>query len=264
MKLLVGVPTHSQTVVVETAVTLLDLQTACQRKGWEMSVEFFGGAVIQEVRNLIAGSFLHRGADVLLMLDADQAVTPQVALRLIDHAGPVTGLFYPRRLFEWSRVRPEETDVARARVAANPFVGQLAAGASDGVFQIVDGFARADFVGTGVLAIRLAAFTRLQAAFPDLEGHGFRAEAGTDPGLPNWGFFNSFRNPDTGLVLGEDYAFCRRWRQAGGEIWADVVSSSQHVGRVRFEGSYLDHVRAGFAVSVDPVSADSPGSSPPP
>ena len=35
---------------------------------------------------------------------------------------------------------------------------------------------------------------------------------------------------DGGMRLSEDMAFCHRWRQCGGEIWANVNHKISHVG----------------------------------
>jgi hypothetical protein len=41
---------------------------------------------------------------------------------------------------------------------------------------------------------------------------------------------------ETGEYLSEDYAFCRRWRDLGGELWVDLQSKLTHVGPMRFAG----------------------------
>ena len=42
--------------------------------------------------------------------------------------------------------------------------------------------------------------------------------------------------PETGIYLSEDYAFCRRWRDLGGEIWLDAQGSLTHSGSCDFTG----------------------------
>ena len=43
-------------------------------------------------------------------------------------------------------------------------------------------------------------------------------------------------DPDTGIYLSEDYAFCRRWRDLGGEVWLDTQGVLVHVGPSDFQG----------------------------
>jgi hypothetical protein len=50
--------------------------------------------------------------------------------------------------------------------------------------------------------------------------------------------------PETGQYLSEDYAFCRRWRDLGGEIWADTEAPLTHVGAAAYSGSLMQALRA--------------------
>jgi hypothetical protein len=51
--------------------------------------------------------------------------------------------------------------------------------------------------------------------------------------------FETMIEPETGQYLSEDYAFCRRWRDLGGEIWADMQSRLTHVGYTAYSGSLI-------------------------
>ena len=41
---------------------------------------------------------------------------------------------------------------------------------------------------------------------------------------------------DDGTDLSEDFAFCKRWTDMDGEIWADLKSTLCHVGPMTFRG----------------------------
>jgi len=64
-------PHPQQNISVQTAVTLLDVQSALQGQ-WDVQVRFHSASVISDLRNLIAAHFLASDRDVLFMLDADQ------------------------------------------------------------------------------------------------------------------------------------------------------------------------------------------------
>ena len=42
----------------------------------------------------------------------------------------------------------------------------------------------------------------------------------------------------------EDYAFCRRWQQMDGKIYADVTSVLGHIGNLPFSGCLKDRLKA--------------------
>ena len=42
--------------------------------------------------------------------------------------------------------------------------------------------------------------------------------------------------PDNGRYLTEDYAFCRRWQQLGGQVFVDLQSRLSHQGLKTWHG----------------------------
>ena len=56
----------------------------------------------------------------------------------------------------------------------------------------------------------------------------------------NSGDLEAFAN-----YLSEDYAFCRRWRDLGGDIWADFEARLTHVGHTAYSGSLLQALQSG-------------------
>ena len=61
--------------------------------------------------------------------------------------------------------------------------------------------------------------------------------------------FDCIIDPATGAYLSEDYSFCLRWRQIGGEIWIDTASKLTHSGPYDFVG---DHASRFPAVTPKP------------
>src|SRR6202035_5998356 len=56
-------------------------------------------------------------------------------------------------------------------------------------------------------------------------------------GSPNrFALFECMIDQKTGTYLSEDFAFCKRWTDIGGEIWGDLESRLDHVGASIFHG----------------------------
>ena len=64
--------------------------------------------------------------------------------------------------------------------------------------------------------------------------------------------FECMIDPQTGVYLSEDFSFCRRWTDMGGEIWADLASRLRHVGPSVFRGD----VSSQFAAPATAASTD--------
>jgi hypothetical protein len=102
----------------------------------------------------------------------------------------------------------------------------------------VNGFTRVRFAGTGFLMIRRHVLETM-CQHPDyaplrfFREHSFDALAGS----PNrFALFECMIDPKTGTYLSEDFAFCERWTDIGGEIWADLENRLDHVGPSVFHG----------------------------
>ena len=246
MKLMIGVPTHSGTLTSATTDTLLKLQKALLERGDDFEIEFYSGPVIADLRNAIVADFLQREADALLMVDSDMGAMPQVVLRMIDFDRPLVGCMYPKRLFNFEPTVGKIGDLPTLLQRSMQFVGRLETRTEGQIDLVLDGgFARALHLGTGLLLMRREVFEKMKKAYPDLAGRGFNPEAFPGPRFEqNWGFFNPLAVATGGSNLAEDFSFCLRWREAGGEVWAEVESPIAHVGVHRFTSSFATYLTA--------------------
>jgi hypothetical protein len=243
MYLFASVPTHSGQLFAETVQTIVGAQSVAHIRGWAFSFHYTGGTNISAIRNIIAATFLKSGADLLLMIDSDQATSRTAIEQMIGLDKPVVGCIAPKRKFNPNSVRLEAArSVDDIFYQGADYVGELESD-EEGVAEVRNGFARAVSIGAGIMLVRRHVFERLMECSPELEGRGF--EPSWQPALAdvNWGFFNSLERED-GFPLSEDLSFCRRWRATGGEIWADVQNNSQHIGRFTYAGNYLDFLKA--------------------
>ena len=244
MKLFVAVPSHSGSVVVECLQTIVAVQKMVISRGGSFELVTEGGALIGVVRNVLAARFLQSDADLMLMLDSDQSASPETIERMIDLDKPVVGCIYPKRRYDWSKVTLDNASKLDSILyQASEFVGWLEED-GQGISTVVNGFAKAVYVGTGILLLQRTAFQKLMADFPELKGSGFGQKANPQHAASGrWGFFNMIADAD-GVQISEDISFCERWRKSGGEIWAEVAGSTTHVGRYQFKGNYLDFLAA--------------------
>jgi hypothetical protein len=193
-----------------------------------------GDALITRARASLCAQFLDDpDATHLLFIDADIGFEPDQVMRLIACGADLCAAIYPIKRINWDRVK-------RVIAAARSDPG---AAALSYVFEVEDpgavtaraGFVKVRYAGTGFLMIRREALQRMCAHYPQLR---YRRDHSLEAATTSENRFALFdcMIDENGTYLSEDFSFCRRWRDIGGEIWADLSSTLNHVGPLVFRG----------------------------
>jgi hypothetical protein len=216
---------------------MLALQHACRENG--IGLNWFlgsGDALITRARASLVTCFLdlpEAEATHLLFIDADISFDPKQVLRLIEFGADVSAGCYPVKNIEWNKM-------GRTLLEKRPPSAGLTyvLGLEDPARPLIrDGFAKVRRVGNGFLMISRTALERLCEANPHLRYKNVGLEGDPQRDSPNrFALFECMIDPETGTYLSEDFAFCQRWTDLGGEIWLDLESQLTHVGPMRFVG----------------------------
>ncbi|MET0272883.1 MAG: hypothetical protein ABW360_07815, partial [Phenylobacterium sp.] len=201
-----------------------------------------GDALITRARSRLAAQFLaFEQATHILFIDADIGFAPRDVFRLLEADKDMIAAVCPLKKIDWEKARAAaKADVDDLQAAAIGYVVRFLP-TPDSSVEVVDGIAKVAYAGTGFLMIKREAMQRIVDAHPEL-----RARMGdmADPLAPEAVMvFETMIEPETGQYLSEDYAFCRRWRDLGGEIWADVEARLTHVGHAAYTGSLIQALR---------------------
>ena len=57
-----------------------------------------------------------------------------------------------------------------------------------------------------------------------------------------WNFFDCLHDPKTKSYLGEDFSFCKLWKDIGGKCYVYVDSGIAHIGEYAYEGRFADEL----------------------
>jgi hypothetical protein len=235
--LVVATPCYGGLVTSAYTLSLLGLQHACRVNGVELNwLLGSGDALITRVRASLVTSFLDiPDATHLLFIDADIGFDPSQVFRLMSFGADVVAAAYPVKNIDWNKVRR-----AIKEDRPNPASASLTYvfGLEDKTRPVMrNGFVKVRQVGNGFLLIRRAALLRLCEAYPQLRYKTVHLQNDPQRDSPHrFALFECMIDPDTGAYLSEDYAFCRRWTDLGGDIWLDLESKLTHVGPMRFVG----------------------------
>lgn len=230
--------------------SVVGLTGAAERAGIACSFTWLSNnAVIDRARNALAAAFQQSDATHLVFIDGDIGFVPEELLGLVmrmqgDPALAVVGAPCPKRRVNWSLVAAAAAKGLAADNAAalERFAGVFALDALEGQasFQVSEPL-EVSRVGTGLLAIRRDVIETLCQRHTELR---YAPDAlDRESGLAGdylTALFMAMIDPDTGHLLSDDYAFCRRVRDAGYRIWLAPWMRTTHTGPARFAGALAD------------------------
>lgn len=160
--------------------------------GWEeLTVQEINNPYISGARAKMLRKALDHRADVIVFLDYDLEWEPECLLRLIETDGDVVAGTY------------------RCKVPEEQYMGALFTDATGRPIARADGCLKASVAPAGFLKVTKEAVHCFMDAYPEL-CYGPKYRQSVD-------LFN--HGAHEGLWWGEDYAFCRRWREKCGDVW---------------------------------------------
>jgi len=199
-KVMIAVATSDWKLELHTSESIRILCAGCK---CETQVRFMMNDGVARARNNLAWSFLQSDCTHLFFLDSDIIIEPRQFQRLLDSDKEIVCGLYPKKQpqLDWVvNYMPGE------QVDAN-------------------GFLRIRHAGTGALLITRKALQDMINKHPEMQYKG-----DPDPTAVRYDFF-PMRAVD-GAYLSEDWAFCNRVIEDGGEIWADTKCQLRHVGKI--------------------------------
>lgn len=209
----VCIPCYGGMLTEATLRGLLELANLANAHGipWTLLTMANESLVTRARNNLAAQMMAHSGTTHLMFIDADIRFSAHDVCRLLLHDKDVVGGCCPAK-----------------RMPATYVVNKLAGGKRQGdLFEVTT-------LGTGFLLIKRNVFATMFEAYPqskyvDSMGIGSQYE----PFM--YGLFDTAID-EAGRYLSEDWAFCVRWKNLGGEVWADRGCVLGHVGAHTFAG----------------------------
>jgi len=232
--LVIGTPCYGGQITVSNFTAALRLRDYCGKNGIRLSFAMpWGDALVTRARQSIAAYFLEDPtATHLLYIDADISYQVDQVLRLLKFNKDVCAGLYPLKTYNWEMVRKN----ALAGAEHLESVGLSYVINLNEQYKTVEGFGRVEKAGTGFLMVKRAVLEAMAKRYPELKYKAADAQGEKE----HYAFFNCLID-EKGDYLSEDYSFCKRWRDMGGEIWADFQSRLNHTGPEMFKGDVARH-----------------------
>jgi len=216
-------------------------------------------SLVTRARACLLASFLaDEEATHLMFIDADITFNPKSIFRLLSTDKDVVGGIYPMKTVNWDAVKesiaddPELSNSELIHKSANYVINVASSEHREKVGQVRDGFIKVANIGTGFMLIKRQVFTDMMVKHPELKyANDITAFVGKPEEDNMWCFFDTWLHPETKRYLSEDYAFCQRFIDMGGEVWGDLLCPLHHRGTYVFKGSAVDYFKKQINSSLE-------------
>ena len=240
-KLYISTPCYGGVCLTNFAQSMLKLQDTCIKIGLQMTFDTIENeSLVHRARNCAVGRFMQvTDFSHFMFIDADVEFSVEGIMKLLSVDKDVAVAIYPKKVIMWDDAakalinhddRPIEY-LSSSLVVNYKHSGKVAV--INNMVSILDG-------PTGFMLIKRDVFERMEKHYPELlckNDHQHRT-------IETYhAVFDCMIDPDSKRYLSEDYAFCRRWQQMGGEIWADIMNPLGHVGTLSFEACLNDRLK---------------------
>ena len=241
--LIVGTPCYGGMVTHLFMTSIMALQRECLIRGIPFQLMLLGGdALITRARNTIATSFMENAdATHLMFIDADIGFDHKEVFRLLDFNVDFCGGMYPVKNIEWSHAKE---CVEQGRNLQSGVLNYVVGFEDRTKIEGIGPFAKAKYIGNGFMLLTRKVFETLEEKYPQTKFTRINASPDPQRNSPHrFAFFDCIID-EHGFYLPEDYTFCKRWTEAGGDIWVDLESKLTHLGLYNFVGDTTDLFRA--------------------
>ena len=226
--------------------SILDLAVNFTRLNIPFEVMTIGNeSLIQRARNGIVAKFMSdEKASHLMFIDADITFSWISIVKLLLTNKELSGGCYPKKCFNWDKIKhhsaknpnlsDDELMAKSLDYVFNPIYHQEG---TNVVIKLENGMASVKDIGTGFMMIKRSVIKKMIAKFPDTK---YRNNvAGYGQNNMNDYFYSLFDcciDPVSKVYLSEDYLFCKRWIDIGGELWLDLNTNLNHTGIIDYKG----------------------------
>lgn len=204
-------------------------------------------SLVTRARNVLLAYFLNSDYTHLMFIDADIEFQVEDLLKLYVHDKDVVVGAYPKKGVNWNNIKEGiKIKEEHGKPVEGGAIGALGSdyainfkfndiekkqvSVQNGLIQLHD-------AGTGFMMIKREAIMKLIKAYPDIKYNNDVQMNGIDLKDNFYALFDTMIDPKDRRYLSEDYTFCRRWQDIGGEIWLDPSISLNHYGSFCFQGN---------------------------
>ena len=253
-RIMVCTPCHSD-VSMHYTQAVLKFQQACWKQGILCSFTLLKSSLVTQGRNLCVAEFLNHKDhyDYLLFIDSDIDFNSKTIYKMIGADKDVISCPYPMKTFDtdkmWKKIK--ETDMVKTPddilKAGHIFPIKMGKGNE---MTMENGVIKVSHAPTGCMLIKREVIEKMIKHHPELEIYQPTVINGKEVKKDNmYNLFDTLHDVETKRYFGEDFGFCQRWTDMGGEVYIYAMDNITHVGDHQYCGRFFDLLK--LAKSVD-------------
>lgn len=227
---------------VQSAETLVRLFSAL---GIRVGFEYVATeSLITRARNFLTAKFLASDYTHLAFIDADIGYDPLNLLRILSADLDVVGQAYPLKTYDFKKIIDEVNagtkDPELLKIRAINHVVNFTRSSEDELssLNITKGsFVEVAHAGTGFMVIKRSVLEKMKEKYTETYINDVN---GYDNSLVYNTFFDTVIDEKTRRYLSEDFAFCKKWREIGGKVHIELLSTVSHTGTHTFYGNLIE------------------------
>jgi len=243
-RLLVCTPVHSDVSLHYTQALLL-LQQACHQKRIPVQFQLMKSSLVTQGRNLCVAAFLESNSTHMLFIDSDIAFNPDSIFKMLGLNKDIISIPYPLKTFSWEKgfekfKKGEIKTPDDLRKSMNQYPMRVE---NNNDIRMDNGVIEVTHAPTGCMLIKREVIDKMIKAYPELEIVQNTIINGKPEIKPHmWNFFDTMHDPETKTYLGEDFSFCKLWKDIGGKCHSYILDNITHVGEHQYDGRFVDEL----------------------
>ena len=229
--------------------SMMRLAILCNKYNIQYTVSTLANeSLVTRGRNTLNSFFMENtNATHLFFIDADIEFNPEDILRMVAYDKPVVVGAYPKKAINWTSIlgaarNPDMNEDAEtieghsSNYVVNFEFLQDKDGKPTPQVQVQDNLVKLKDAGTGFMCIKKEVIQQMFDNHPETKYvNDINVDMKFEPFM--YALFDCIIDPDSRRYLSEDYTFCRRWQEMGGDVWLDPRTALNHVGHYTFRGN---------------------------
>jgi hypothetical protein len=232
MKVCFAIPTITGDMRCETFKNLMEAVLMLKELNIETDLLILANCpVLPVARNTLVAMFMaDPEATDLFFLDYDVGFDPAAVVKLLHRPEEIIAGAYRVKVDD----RTEFSVVIKTR-DGQP-IGKVIS--EEPPLAIVE----ADFLATGFMRIKRKVFELMAEYYPELKYQENVVKTVNRKIEEAYDFFGMGIDHTRGRYTTEDYMFCKRWRDIGGQLWIYPDIAFDHIGKKAYSGNFHEHL----------------------